>query len=199
MRPTGSVAVIDTVAMRVTATIAVKPGLEYAALAKDGTLFVNNEDANEIEVIDVARGTVLAPIVLPGCEGPTGLGYDARGNRLISACGNGKAAVVDAARRRVVTAIDIGKGADAVIVDEARHRAFVPCGASGVLEILALSPSGVTRTSTLATEVGARTGALDPRTGAIYLPTARFAAPVAPAKRPTPVPGSFHVVKVVAS
>ena len=95
----GSVSVIDTVSMRVTKTIPVKPALEYAVLAKDGTLFINNEDANEIEVVDVARGKALAAIPLSGCEGPTGMGYDSRANRLITACASGAAAVVDVAKR----------------------------------------------------------------------------------------------------
>lgn len=195
----GSISILDTVAMRVTATIAVKPALEYAALAKDGTLFANNEDADALEVIDVAHGKVLAPIAMPGCQGPTGLGYDMRGDRLISACANGKAIVIDAARRRVVGTIDIGKGADAVIVDDTRHLAFIPCGSDGVLDILSLQGPAIARAGRVATEAGARTGALDPRTGAIYLPTARFASPSEAGKRPSTLPGSFHVIKVAVS
>ena len=185
----GSVSIIDTRSMNVTATIAVKPGLEYPALVGD-TLFINNEDANEIDTIDLARGKTGAPIALTGCEGPTGLGYDARHQRLISACANGKAMVVDARARRLVAAIEIGKGPDAVIMDSARRLAFIPCGRDGVLEILALdAPGGVARVGRVTTEIGARTGALDPATGTIYLPTARFTPPATAGGRPVAVPG----------
>jgi len=46
------------------------------------------------------------------------------------------------------------------------------------------------------TEVGARTGALDPETGDIYLPTARFAPVAQPGGKRAPVPGSFHILVV---
>lgn len=193
----GTISVIDTDKMAVTSTITVKPALEYAALAKDGTLFVNDEDANEIEVIDVARGKAGKPIALSGCEGPTGLGYDAKHNALIASCGNGKAALVDAATRRLVGLVDIGKGADAVIMDDMRRLAFIPCGGDGVLDILSLdAPGGIARVGRVNTETGARTGALDPATGAIYLPTAKFGPPATAGGRRSFVPGSFHILVV---
>jgi YVTN family beta-propeller protein len=192
----GSVSVIDTAAMRVTATIPVKPALEYAAL-RGNTLFVNDEDLGEIETVDVARGTMGKPIALTGCEGPTGLGYDARRGRLIAACANGKAAVVDAPAGKLLALVDIGRGPDAVIMDEARGLAFIPCGQDGVLDILSLtSPGKVTRIGRVQTEVGARTGAIDPTTGAIYLPTAKLGSPTTSGGRPVPLPGTFHVLVV---
>jgi YVTN family beta-propeller protein len=193
----GTVSVVDTQAMKVTATIAVKPALEYAALSKDGTLFINDEDANEIEVVDVAHGKTLTPIAMPGCEGPTGLGYDSKHDRLISSCANGKAAIIDARTRTLIKLLDTGKGADAVIMDDARRLAFIPCGRDGVLEILSLdAPGGIVKIGSVTTEVGARTGALDTRTGAIYLPTAKFGPPPADGKRPTMIPGNFHILIV---
>lgn len=192
----GTVSILDTTAMTVTGTITVKPALEYAALSRDGTLFINNEDANELEVVDVAKGKLVKSIALTGCEGPTGLGYDAVHDRLVSACANGKAAVVDAKTRRLVATLPIGKGADAVIVDEARHLAFVPCGGDSVLDVLDLSGLAVRSAGRVTTEIGARTGALDPATGAIYLPTAKFSPPTTPGGRPVAVPGSFHILAV---
>lgn len=192
----GTISVLDTASMRVTRTFRAKPGLEYAALAGN-TLFVNNEDLNEIEVVDIARGKPGKAIALPGCEGPTGLGYDASHARLISACANGKAAIIDTRTHRLSPLLDIGRGADAVIIDEGRGLAFIPCGRDGVLDILSLaSSSQVTAAGRVTTEIGARTGALDPSTGTIFLPTAQFTAPALPGGRPTPVPGSFHILVV---
>lgn len=44
------------------------------------------------------------------------------------------------------------------------------------------------------TEVSARTAAYDPVSGRLFLPAARFAAPVPPAKRGVMIPGTFHIL-----
>lgn len=191
----GTVSVIDVATARVTRTITLKPGLEFGVSVGD-TLFVNNEDANEIESANLTTGKVGSAITLTGCEGPSGLAHDARGGRLIAACANGKAAVVDVKRGRLTALLDIGSGPDAVILDAARRVAFISCGKSGELDMLSLTPRGVTVTARIVTEQGARTGALDPRDGTLYLPTARFSPPPVAGKRPTPVPGSFHILVV---
>jgi YVTN family beta-propeller protein len=193
----GTVSVIDVATRSVTRTITLKPALEYGALGDGGTLFVNNEDANEVETADLATGKVGPAIAMPGCEGPTGLAYDARTYRLISACANGKAVVIDTSARRVVAMLNIGKGPDAVIMDSERRLAFIPCGRDGVLEVISLdAPGGARIVETVKTETGARTGALDPRDGTLYLPTARFAPPATPGARPAAVPGTFHVLVI---
>lgn len=192
----GTVSVIDLAAAKVTRTIMVKPGLEYAAFGPDGTLFINNEDADEIETVDVGQGVAGKAIALPGCKAPTGLGYDAANDRLIASCANGKAAVVDARRRQLTALVAIGAGPDAVIIDEARGLAFIPCGKDGVLDILSLTGSKVTQAGVVKTAVGARTGALDRRTGVLYLPTATFGAPAVDGGRPVMVPGSFRILVV---
>jgi DNA-binding beta-propeller fold protein YncE len=193
----GTIAEIDVAKHAVVRTITVKPALEFAAIGRGRTLFVNNEEANEIDTVDLRSGKVGAPIALTGCEAPTGLAYDDKTDRLIAACANGKAAIVDAGARHLVALADIGMGPDAVILDAARRLAFIPCGRDGVLEVLSLdAPGGVKRVATVKTEVGARTGALDPVTGAIFLPTARFGPPAPGAKRPPALPGSFHIVVV---
>ncbi|MEG3125025.1 gluconolactonase [Sphingomonas sp. GB1N7] len=193
----GTISEIDAAKAAVVRTIKVKPALEFAAIGRGRILFVNNEDSNEIDTVDLAAGRMRAPIALPGCEAPTGLAYDARTDRLIAACANGKAAIVDATRRRLVSLVAIGGGPDAVILDADRRLAFIPCGKDGVLEMLSLdAPGGVARIASIRTEVGARTGALDPKTGAIYLPTARFGPLMPGAKRAPALPGTFHILVV---
>lgn len=192
----GTVSIIDTAAMRVTRTVALKPGLEYAALTPDGTLFVNDEDTNEIEVVDVRRGTAARPIALPGCTAPSGLAYDATTDRLIAACANGEAAVVRASDRTLVQLVAIGAGPDAVILDQQRRLAFIPCGRDGVLDLLSLAGPAVRRAGRIETAPGARTGALDPASGAVYLPTASFDPPAKPGTRPVATPGTFRVLVV---
>jgi DNA-binding beta-propeller fold protein YncE len=119
----GTVSEVDPVARRVLRTITLEPGLEFAAVDKDGTLFVNNEAANVLHRVDLRSGAVLRAIPLTGCESPTGLGYDQQSDHLISACANGKAAVVDADDAKLVGLLDIGAGPDSEIIESARRRA----------------------------------------------------------------------------
>lgn len=190
----GTVSVIDVAARKVVRTITLKPALEFGVLGKDDMLYVNNEDLNEIESANLTTGKVGQTIPLPGCTGPTGLAYDEKTGLLISACANGKAAVVDAVSHRIVKLLDIGSGPDAVIMDTARRVAIIPCGRDGTLSIVSLDGAKVV--ATVKSEKGARTGALDAADGTIYLPTASFSPPVTAGARPAAVPGSFHIAVV---
>ncbi|KXV66547.1 hypothetical protein AD949_02215 [Acetobacter orleanensis] len=188
----GTVSVIDLASRKVMATIVLKPGLEFPALGKNGILFVNNENMNEIEIVDTREMRVEEAIALSGCTGPSGLAYDAASDRLISACANGKAAIISAGNRKQLGLLDIGTKPDAVILDAQRRRAYIPCGGNGELDEISLAsvPAVLKR---IPTEIGTRTGAMDSRTGELYLPSARFVQ--APGiKHPPMIPGSFHVL-----
>jgi YVTN family beta-propeller protein len=192
----GSVSVIDLAANKVIKTIPLKPGLEFGAIA-GGTLFINDEDSNELETVDIRTLTASQPVALPGCEAPSGLAYDARTGLLVSACDNGKAAIVDAKTRKLKALLPIGEGPDAVMLDEARRVAYVPGGKSGDLTVIALDGAkGPHVVHTVKTEAYARTGALDPRDGTVYLPTAKLGTPAPGAKRGAPIPGSFHILAI---
>ncbi len=190
----GVVSDIDVGTHQVVRTIKVAAGLEYPAVV-GRILFVNNEDRGEMDVVDLARGIAEAPIALPGCEEPSGLGLDAPHHRLIAACANGIAAVVDVPSRRMVQRVTVGRGPDAVIIDGLRSLALLPAGKDGMLDVLSTAGASVIRKRAIRTEVGARTGALDARTGMVWLPVARTLPPVGKA-RPLPVPGTFHVLGV---
>lgn len=193
----GTVSVVDPVRGRVTRTITLSPGLELAALDGNGLLYVNNEDDSLVHVVDPATGRVFAPIPLTGCEHPTGLAYDRIGHRLIAACANGEAAVIDTVHRRLVQLIAIGQGPDGAVVDAARGFAFIPCGRDGELDVIPLRGSRpLAVADRVRTEIGARTIALDPVTGNLYLPTARFGPPPAAGRRGPAIPGSFRVLIV---
>ncbi|WP_157083286.1 YncE family protein [Novosphingobium lentum] len=192
----GTVSVVDPVAIRVETSIAVKPALELAVMIAPGLMAINDEDANEIELVDLTRGVALAPIALNGCEGPTGIAFAPDANLLLSACANGKAALVDVRTRKLVKLLPIGAGPDTALYDAARRRFLVPCGKSATLSVFALNRHGaITPLAPVPTEIGARTGAIGPD-GRIYLPTARF-LPAEAGKRPDMVPGSAHLIVLV--
>jgi len=194
----GTIALIDPATRQLVDKITVGGGLEFAVPDGMGSAYVNIEDANSIVKIDLVARQKTATIALSGCEGPTGLALVANGTRLISACANETAMVVDTASKAVIGHFAIGKDPDAVLVDEERARAFIPCGGSGTLVEVAIGdPAAIRPVGSIPTQIGAKTGAIDPRDGRIYLPTATLASPEPGAKRGKPVPGSF-VVLVVA-
>lgn len=191
----GTIAMIDPNTRRLTGKIAVGGALEFGVPDETGGAFVNIEDRNEIARVDLKTLRRTGTIALPGCEGPTGLALVARGTRLISACANHVALVVDATTGRTVARLPIGDGPDAVLVDARRGLAFIPCGGTGTLIAISIAePTKIAVVSVIPTQRGAKTGAIDPRSGRIYLPAATL-APAAPgARRGQPIPGSFTVL-----
>jgi hypothetical protein len=96
-----------------------------------------------------------------------------------------------------VASIPIGKGPDAVVYDPVREIAFIPCGEDGVLEIISVAdPTHVALVQHLPTQVLARTGAVDPQSGRLYLLAAQ-PDPTKPRRgRPAPKDGSFEMLVV---
>jgi DNA-binding beta-propeller fold protein YncE len=193
----GTISLVDPAKRTLVGSISVGGTLEFGVPDGKGVAYVNVEDTNSIAVIDLVSRKQTATIALTGCDAPTGLALVAKGTRLISACDNETAVVVDTATRKIVGNFAIGKGPDAVLVDEARGRAFIPCGGSGTLiEVAIDNPTRIRPLATIVTQLGAKTGAIDLRDGRIYLPTATLAAPELGAKRGKPVPGSFIILVV---
>jgi len=192
----GTISIVDPAAAKVVGTIALAEGLEYAAFDKQGRLYVNDEDRNQLAIVDVDRLKLVRWIDLKGCEGPTGMAYAPTADRIVSACGNGMVAIVDPDQGRMVATLAIGKGPDAVIGDPRRRRLFVPSGAAGTLAVLAEAPGRIHLAETLVTEKSARTGAVDPIDGRVYLPAAKMLPPAQPGARPQPAPGGFHLIVV---
>lgn len=189
----GSVSQVDPAAAKVVRTIAVKPALEFGTIAGPGMLAINDEDLSELELVDLKHGKALAPVPLTGCEHPTGLAADSAERLTLSACANGVAALVDVSSRKVIQLVPIGQGPDTALFDAGRHRFLVPCGRSGTLSVFSLSGGKLTAAGTVTTEPGARTAALDPKTGRVFLPTAKF-QPAPQGQRPAMVPGSAHLL-----
>jgi DNA-binding beta-propeller fold protein YncE len=193
----GEVVLIDLATAKIIATVQVGGKLEFAVADGNGMLYVNVETGHEIAAIDVAQRKVVRRIAMKGCVEPKGLAYDAPSGVLVSACDNGVAKFMQARDGSELASLQVGRGADGVIVDEQRHRAFVPSGDDGTLSIFDLQdPRHITRTQVLPTQKGTRLGALNPRSGQLYLPSAQLGPPIAPFPWPSMVPGTFHVLIV---
>lgn len=193
----GDITVIDVKAAKAVGTVPVGGKLEFGVADGKGRVFVNVEDKNEIAVIDTAARKVVAHWAMVGCEEPSGLAYAAEVHLLIAACANGKAEVVSSTSGKVVASVAVGEDPDAAFYDAQRHLAYVPSGGKGTLSVLAVrGPKDVVLIQTVQTRLGARTGALDPKTGRTYLPSAEYDAPAQAGGRPRMKPGSFAVLVV---
>jgi hypothetical protein len=190
----GVMSVIDPKAAKPAGSVTVGGSLEFAAADGKGHVYVDVENQNLIAAIDVKSRQVTGRYALAGCEGPGGLAYDAKLGLLIASCGNNVAKVIRASTGQEIASLAIGKGPDAVFVDEGRRLAFIPCGRDGVLEVISLAdPKQIAVVQTLTTQIGARTGAVDPKTGVVYLPTATYTLQ---GGIPTVTPGTFQVLVV---
>ena len=193
--------VIDAKSNKVITTIALPGEPESAQVDGKGNIFLNIETANMIVRIDAQALKVTAKWPLAACERPTSLGFDPDRQRLFSVCGNQKMAIVDSVAGKVVATADIGARSDGAAYD-ASHALVFSSDGDGTLTILSQTSNDRYKLmQTLSTRVGARTMALDPATGTIYLVTADFAPPASPAAgdpkpRPSIVPNTFVVLKV---
>ena len=192
----GVVTFIDAAKQTVAGTVTTGAGpLEFPAVDNAGRLWINDEKASEVISIDIKTQKVLAHYKLDGCEGPSGLVYIPEADRLIATCDK-VGAVIDPASGKTVDKLAIGDGPDAVFYDPTRKLAFVPGGQSGDLTVISAAGGKLKVVQTVKTAVSARTGAVDPKTGNVYLPSAKMGPPAAGQRRPTPVPGSFEVLVV---
>jgi DNA-binding beta-propeller fold protein YncE len=189
----GTASIIDPKAAKLIGSVAIGGALEFAVVDGKGHLFVNVEDKHQIAMVDIKARKVLRRTNLVGCEDPSGLALTAKG-MLIAACANGVAKTVNAASGKLGSDIAIGPHPDAVIYDVARNRAYVPSGGDGTLTVIdtaAAQPVGIGK---ITTQVSARTGAVDPTTGKVYLPTQKLDANGE--GKPKAVSGSFEVLVI---
>ena len=190
----GQLTLVDAKAHKVVGTIDVGGDLEEIAFDGTGRAFVNVEDKGEIAVVDVPGRKVVAHWKVDGCEGPTGLAYDAADKLLLAAC-DAAMAVVDARTGATLQTVSVGKGADGIAYDAKQKLAFVPAGRAGTLSVISMAGGKASVVDTVPTQVSARTIALDERTGRLYLPAAKY-VPAAGGGRPAITPGSFEVLVV---
>jgi DNA-binding beta-propeller fold protein YncE len=185
--PEKTIRIMDAMTDKIVADV---PGGE----APDGAIydpfskhvFVGNHNGGTVTEVDPVGGKSVAQIEV-GKEGK--LEFPA----------SDVAKVVSAVDGKEVASIPIGKGPDAVIYDDQRQLAFIPCGRDGVLEVISVAdPAKVALVQHVPTQTLARTGALDPQSGRIYLMTATIdtAAGAGPAGRPVPKSGSFEMLVV---
>jgi DNA-binding beta-propeller fold protein YncE len=190
----GDSTVIDPIAKKVVGTIPIGGDLEFAVADGNGKVFVNIEDKNQIAVIDAKAKKVTTRYTLKECDGPTGLAYDAADKYLIASC-DGTAKIVRADSGAEVASLKIANQPDAVIFDATRKLAFIPCRTPGVMEVISFAnPAKPEVVQHMQTQLGTRTGTLDPSTGRIYMMAAKFGAPATAGGRPQALESTYDVL-----
>jgi DNA-binding beta-propeller fold protein YncE len=169
----GLLTLVDPVKGEVAGTITVGDHLEFGQPDGKGRFYVNVESTGQVAVVDLVARKAVGRYDMAGCQRPTGLAY-VEGGRLISSCG-GVAKILDAASGKEIASLKIGGFPDAVIYDPVRHVAYVPTALDGHLWAIELTgPKNNAIVASIPTQVGARTGAVDTKTGRVYLPTAEY-------------------------
>lgn len=121
--------------------------------------------------------------------------------RVFIGCRSGVMTVVDGTSGRIVTTQPIGRGVDATEFDEQRGLVYFSTGGDGAMWVFHEdSPDKYTLVESVKTQAGARTMAIDRKTGRAFLSVGEFgpapaaAAPGGRAGRGPMVPGSFSIL-----
>lgn len=180
------VTALDAVKGDVVGTVKLGGDGEQAIIGKDGMIYVNSEDTNEVVVFDPKSLEVLKRFPIGVAEVPTGLAYDSKTQRLFISCRKEpKMVVMDAVTGKVISSFPIGSGADWAEFDASSKLIFVSTG-EGILNVFHQKSADVYEDAgAVKTQPSAKTMAFDAKAQKIYLPAAEYEmAPAAEAGKP---------------
>ncbi len=192
------VSAIDAKTGKVVGTIGPLGGrTEHGASDEKGHLFLNLQDKGLLLRIDAQALKVLDTWSVAPCGQPSAMDMDKEHERVFIGCRSGVFAAVDGNSGHVITTMPIGLGVDALEFDASKGLIYVSSGGEG--GALSIFPEDTPHTYSLvekvATEAGARTLAVDHKTGRVFLPVGQFGpAPAGQRGRGPFVSGSFHVL-----
>jgi YVTN family beta-propeller protein len=195
----GSITAIDPKTQSAIATISVGAGLEAGDVDGRGKLFVDGVENHDLVVIDTRTNTVTAHYPMPGCERPHGIAVDPATENVFVTCINKVMVVVDGRTGKNIATFPIGASSDGAAFDTKRKLAISANGEGTITIVREVGPSRFVSDGTVATWPSARTIAIDPSTGRLFLPAADISK-VEPADTPggrphvTYVPGSLKLL-----
>jgi YVTN family beta-propeller protein len=195
----GSISVIDVHTNKVIATIDGGGGLEFGVADGKGLFFVDGAEHNELVRVNTLTNKVTAHWPLKGCKKPHGIALDRNTNRLFVSCANEVLVIVDAANGNQIASFPIGRMNDGAAFDPVHKRILASNGDGTLTVIEERSPDSFAILGSGKTAPSARTIAIDPQSGRVFLAAAdvaKFEPPVTPGGRPkvTFVPGSLKLI-----
>jgi DNA-binding beta-propeller fold protein YncE len=181
--------VINAADGTVVGTIDLGGAPEQAQSDGKGTIYVDLENKNSIGVVDAAAMKVTGTYDISAkCEGPGGLGLDAKNHVLFATC-DSTMTIVSATDGKILAALPIGAGTDGGGFNPETMEAFSSNGGAGTLSIIKEeSPTKFVVEQDLPTVSGGnfKTMTIDTKTNHILLIGAAYEA--APAPAPTTPP-----------
>jgi YVTN family beta-propeller protein len=196
-----NITVIDSKTDKIIQTIDIGGNPEAGVSNGKGLIYVNLEDANEIVGFDAKTLQVVSRFKLSPGEQPTGLAFDTKTNRLFSACRKSQLMMVlDASSGKILAQLPIGRGVDGAVFDNKTKLAICSNGDGTMTVVKELSPEKYVVFDTIKTVQGARTMAIDKKTGHLFTVTAQYGetpAPTAanPRPRPSILPNTFMLLE----
>jgi len=163
-------------------------------------VFVNIEDKNSVDVIDITTHKVVANWPVAPAEEPTGMAIDLE-RHLLFVGGGPNTVMMDAKTGKVLASAVICRGTDATWFDAKTKLVFSACRDGHIAVMKEDGSKALTAVETIDTVFGARTMALDGATHRVYTASSKF-PPVDPnapppagrGRGPAPIPDSFHVL-----
>jgi hypothetical protein len=154
---------------------------EFHVADGEGSVYVDLVDANAIARIDSHNNKVIATWPVGPCVHPKGLAIDPATRRLFASCANRTAVVVNADTGQMVASFKIAAGTDAARFDPLHKRFLAACGDGSLSVISETGPDHFALIGSIATAPGARTMAIDPATGKVFLVTGEVIKTIPPA------------------
>ena len=195
----GSITVIDPKSQSAIATISNGAGLEAGDVDGKGKLFVDGVEKHDVAVVDTHTNAIVAHYPLSGCERPHGIAVDAAAARVFVTCINKVMIVVDGKTGKTLASVPIGASSDGAAFDAKRMLAISANGEGNITVVREVGPGRFAADGAVMTWPSARTIAIDPASGRLFLPAADISKvdpPVTPGGRPrvTYVPGSLKLL-----
>jgi hypothetical protein len=174
--------------------------VQIPRMSELGRVFVNIEDKNSVDVIDIATHKVIANWPVAPASEPTGMAIDLANHRIFVG-GGPNTVMMDARTGKVLASMPICSGTDATWFDPGTKMVFSSCGGNNgqITAGHVDGPDKLTVVQTIATLRGARTMTLDTATHNLYVVGQKYApgaaaAPAGGRGGPPAIADSFHVM-----
>jgi DNA-binding beta-propeller fold protein YncE len=177
---------------------------EHLAADGSGHVFLNMQDTGKLLKLDAQTLKIMETWSTAPCAQPSSMDMDRAHQRIFIGCRSERPllTVIDAKSGKIVATQPIGPGVDALEFDPKTSLIYVSTGGDGMLSVLHEdSTDKYSLVENVKTLPGARTLALDHKTGKVYLPV----ADMGPVPEPTPenprprarmLPGTFSVLMI---
>jgi len=210
--PTKDLLVIDSKEGKVLGKIALDGVPEQTISDGKGTLYAMLQDsAGSVAVVDQKAMKTTAHYPLGDIGRCNGLALDAKNGILFAACAQGRTpgqppspvmVILSAKDGKIITKLPLAGSSDGAVFNPQTMEAFSSQGNGTLTIVKETSPTSFEVEQNLETMNGARTLAMDPRTGNIYVMSVeRGPAPPPPAGggrggQAPAIPGSFTIVMI---